>query len=141
MEQEFSDSMYNAASRINSLTFRSALSKMTAEELKTIHNELYQYDSVCFKLGLYEDGSTEWSDFYCGNDNFDRISNECFYAIMEGYKWIVFDSGNFFTFKNDDDFKTFILKTKVGELYEEYDCCFRHNGDVNKILLNAIFRK
>lgn len=141
MEQKFSGNMYNAVSNIRVATFRDALNKMTAEELRSLYNELIQYNSLCFKLGLYEDGSTEWSDFYCGNDKFGAISDECFSAVMKGYKWAVRDGDNFFVFKNDDDLKTYMVKEQVCRLFTEYSFAFRYDDDMNKFLLSVIFRK
>ena len=140
MEQKFDANLMEAASNISVITFRDILNKMTAEELRNLYNELVQYDGLCFKLGLYKDGTTEWSDFYCGNDKFGLISDDCFIAIMKGHKWAVRDRDDFFSFKNDDDFKTYITKTQVCRLFAEYRNCFRHDEDINQILLSVIFR-
>lgn len=141
MEQKFDVNLMEAVSNISAANFRDVLKKMTVEELRRIYNELFQHDSVCLKLALDEDGTTEWSDIYCDSDKFDRISNECFESVLRGYKWIVFDSGDFFTFKNDDDLKTYITKEQVNILFREYRICFRHDDNMKKFLLSVIFRK
>lgn len=141
MEQKFDANLMEAVSNISVLTFRDILKKMTVEELRRVYNELFQHDSVCLKLALYEDGSTEWSDIYCDNDEFGSISDDCLNSVLEGYKWIVFDKGDPFTFKNDDDLKTYIFNAKLLYLFAEYRNCFRDDDDMKKFLLSVIFRK
>lgn len=141
MEQKFDANLMEAASNIGAFTFTKALGKMTTEELRRIYNELFQHDSVCLKLALNEDGSTEWSDFYCDSDKFGSISDDCLYSVLEGYKWIVFGDDTYYTFKNDDELKNFIINAKLGYLVAEYRNCFRHDDDMNKFLLSVIFRK
>lgn len=141
MEQKFDANLMEAASNIGAFTFTNALKKMTTEELRRLYNELFQHDSVCLKLTLNEDGSTEWSDFYCDSDKFGSISDDCLYSVLEGCKWIVFDNDTYYTFKNDDELKVFIINAKLGYLVAEYRNCFRHDDDMNKFLLSVIFRK
>ncbi len=141
MEQKFDENLMEAASNIGAFTFTNALEKMTTEELRRIYNELFQHDSVCLKLALNEDGSTEWSDFYCDSENFGSISNDCLYSVLEGNKWIVFDNDTYYTFKNDDDLKAFIINAKLGYLFAEYRNCFRDDDNMKKFLLSVIFRK
>ena len=141
MEQKFDKNLMEAVSNIGSFAFCNTLQKMTTEELRRIYNELFQHDSVCLKLALDEDGSTEWSDFYCDSDEFGSISNDCLYSVLEGSKWIVFDNDTYFTFNNDDELRTFILNDKLGYLLAEYRNCFRHDDDMNRFLLSVIFRK
>lgn len=141
MEQKFDANLMEAASNIGAFTFTKALEKMTTEELRRIYNELFQHDSVCLKLALNEDGSTEWSDFYCDSDKFGSISDDCLYSVLEGYKWIVFGDDTYYTFKNDDELKNFIINAKLGYLVAEYRNCFRDDDDMKKFLLSVIFRK
>ena len=114
---------------------------MTAEELRRVYNELFQHDSVCLKLALDEDGTTEWSDIYCDSDRFGIISDDCLESVLEGYKWVVFDRDDFIRFKNDDDLKAFIFNAKLCYLFAEYRNCFRHDDNMKKFLLSVIFRK